>query len=142
MVIDARGRLLGRFNLIDAAVVVLAVALGGMGYVGYTVVRLRPPAITGVMPARVTTSTATGLQLTGRYFRPYFNAFVSRTGEPYSLPSARAAEYLIGTPTAVELRLPPLEAGTYDIHLYDGGHEVARRELAFSIDRPPSRTGS
>ena len=123
----------GRVNLIDLAAALCMAVLAGMGGLAYTIVRVRPPIINAVTPAALAPNTPARVQLTGHYFRPYLRAFVARTGAADFRSSARAVELLIGMPTAVELRLPALETGTYDIRLYDGEDQVARRDSAFTV---------
>jgi Domain of unknown function (DUF4330) len=142
MLIDARGRLFGRFNLVDTVVVALGVVVAAGVGVAYAAARAKPPAITGVAPATVAAGRRAALQVTGRHFRPYFNAFVARTGAADSVRASREVEFLIGTPTTVELRLPPLDPGSYDIRLFDGSQEVARREMAFLVETLAVHQGS
>lgn len=137
--IDARGNLFGHLNVVDVAVVAGLVALASAGTLAYSAWRVRPPEIAAVTPTTMRMNTPAVVRLTGRNFRPYLNAYVVRTGEP--LPSGRSVPFLIGTPTTVELRLPALGPGTYDIHLRDGADDVARRESAFKVARPGEGPG-
>lgn len=139
-IIDDRGRLLGRFNLLDLSVTLAIVVLVPMGYVAFRVFRTPSPVITAVTPSALAVDAPRRIRLTGEHFRPYLGAFVSKTDEPYSvvnrLPNTQQATFLIETPTLVELALPPVGPGTYDIHLYDEAQEVATRTAAFTIAQP------
>jgi hypothetical protein len=143
-VIDARGRLFGRFNLIDVVAALFVVLLVPMGYVAYRVFRIPPTAITTVTPNTITPGPGRRLKLTGRNFQPYLVAFVSKTGEPYSmlnrLPESLQASFLVETPTNVEVGLPPITPGTYDIHVYDESREVAYMKEAFIVTDVPRAT--
>lgn len=132
--IDSRGGLFGRVNLIDAvAAVALAMSVTA-GVLAYRVVRIHEPVITAVSPPMPAASDTMRVGLTGRHFRPFLKAFVvARGSESSAIARAQPVQFWIGTPTAVELRLTALEPGSYDVQLYDGQRLVARRESAFTI---------
>jgi hypothetical protein len=143
-VIDERGQVLGRFNAIDFAAIVVVIVLIPMGYVAWRVVRQPVPVIESVTPSTLTTDPPVRVRMRGEHFRPYLNAFLLKTNEPHSIPqrvsdNARA-EFLVETPTEVELQLPDLDPGTYDIYLYDEGRELAHKTAAVTLtlgERPP-----
>jgi hypothetical protein len=143
--IDTRGRLFGRVNLVDAAVALFVLALIPLGYAAYRIFRIPPPTIAGVTPGTIAIDAPQRLTLTGQHFRPYLIAYVSRTGEPFSLnprvtPEVQQARFLIDTPTVVEIELPLVGPGTYDLHLFDEAQEVAFKQAAFTIVGPPPMT--
>jgi hypothetical protein len=142
--IDDHGRLFGRFNLVDVVVALAVLLILPLGYAAYRVFRTPSPIITGVTPTRLAIDAPRRVRLSGQHFRPYLGAFVSRTDEPYSvvnrLPNTQQATFLIQTPTLVELALPPVGPGTYDIHLYDEAQEVANLTAAFTIAAPQPGT--
>jgi hypothetical protein len=145
MFIDSRGRLFGRINLVDMAVVAFVVALLPMSYVAYRVFRIPPPEILSVSPTTLTAETPRRLKMTGRHFRPYLGAFVAKNGAPFSLNrhlpiDSQQATFLVETPDEVELALPPIEQGVYDIHLYDEALEVASFPKAFVVAPLPRVT--
>jgi hypothetical protein len=123
-IVDERGRLFGRFNLIDASVVAVVVLLLPIGYAAYALFRPAPIRITSVTPNRVERGHVTHLRLKGEHFRPYLRAEVGRL-QPTS--------FLIETPTAGEIVLPDIDPGTYDIALFDEAEEVARLKDAVTI---------
>lgn len=137
-VIDERGALFGRFNLIDAAVAMFVLVLVPMGYVAYRVFRVPPPVIASVAPPSLAPNVPRRIRVTGEHFRPYLKAFVAKTGEPFSLsdrlPNSEEVVFLIETPDVVELKLPDLPPGSYDLYLYDEGREIAKRTPAFTIE--------
>jgi hypothetical protein len=136
MLIDSHGRLFGRFNLVDVAAALFVIVLVPMSVVAYRVFRIPPPEILSVTPATLVADAPRRLRLTGRHFRPYLGAFAAKTGEPFSSRTpveTMQATFLVETPNEVEIALPPLGPGTYDIHLYDTAREVASRQAAFTI---------
>jgi hypothetical protein len=129
-VIDARGRVFGRVNLIDAAVTLLIASVTACGAIAFVVIRPRPPIVTRVVPQTLAAGTPSRLHLDGRDFRPYLRAAIVSSGG--TLPVA-SAPILLGTTRVAELPLPPLSAGAYDIRIYDGGREIAVCERAFIV---------
>ena len=107
-------------------------------------VQLPSCTVSNLNTSRIAIDGPRRIRLTGEHFRPYLGAFVAKTDEPYSvvnrLPNTQQATFLIETPTLVELALPPVGPGTYDIHLYDEAQEVAVRTAAFTIAQPQSLT--
>lgn len=142
-VLDERGSVFGRFNLIDLAAVVVVIVLIPMGFVTYRVFRQPRPVIESVAPKTLRADSTRRVRLEGRNFRPFLNAFVAKANEPFSVPmrvpETVQAIFLIETPTVVELQLPNVPPGTYDIYLYDEGREVAHVPSAVTLtagDRP------
>ncbi|MBI3494349.1 MAG: hypothetical protein HY047_21590 [Acidobacteria bacterium] len=142
-VIDARGNVFGRFNLIDVAVAAFLVVLVPMGYVASRVLRSPKPELLEVTPRTLTPEMPRRVRVTGRHFRPYLVAFVAKSSEPFVLKipiESQQATFLIDSPTVVELALPPVEAGTYDIHIFDEAQEVASLQSAFTVAPLPRNT--
>jgi len=143
MFIDSHGRVFGRFNLVDAAVVLFVIVLVPMSYIAYRVFRVPPPEILSVTPKTLTAEMPRRVRLAGRHFRPYLGAFVAKTGAPYSLDQrlpldAMQGTFLVITPDEVEIALPPMVGpGTYDIHIYDEALEVASFQAAFTLAALP-----
>lgn len=138
--VDARGRVMGRVNLIDAAVVVFVLLAIPMAFVAYRVVRVPVPIMTSVTPASLAVNGPLEVRVTGEHFRPFLRAYVSPTAVHLwvdDLHDDQRANYLIETPSAIELQLPhDLRAGSYDLYLFDEGRAVAHRASAFTITAP------
>jgi len=136
-VIDERGSLFGRYNLIDLAAVVMVVVLIPMAYVAYRVFRQPAPVITSITPSTMSVDSARRVRITGQHFRPFLSAFVAKTDDPYAIPGnfpeTMRMQFMIETPTAVELVLPSVPPGTYDLYLYDEGRNVAHQASAFTL---------
>jgi hypothetical protein len=135
--IDSRGRLFGLLNLIDAAVVLFVLAIVPIGFATYRVFRVPSPEITSVTPAAQPPGPDRRIRLAGQNFRPYLRAFVNRAGQPFSLvngnPEFTEGRFLVETPTLVEIKLPELPPGAYDLRLFDERQQVAERLNAFTI---------
>jgi hypothetical protein len=135
--IDSRGRLFGLMNVIDAAVVVFALAIVPIGFAAYRVFRVPAPEITSVTPATQPPGPDRRIRLAGHDFRPYLRAFVNRAGQPFSLvngnPEFTEGRFLVETPTLVEIKLPELPPGAYDLRLFDERQQVGERLNAFTI---------
>ena len=142
--IDDRGRLFGRFNLIDVAVALFVAILLPMGYVAYRVFRRPPPMIASVTPSTLRFDAPPRVRLNGSQFRPYLNAYTAKAGDPFALnnrtPGSLQAVFRLETPTVAEITFPPLAPGAYDVYLYDASQEVARMTSAFAITAPPPVT--
>ena len=130
----------GRVNLIDAGVVLFAVLVIPVSIAAYRIFSVSRPEIAKVEPVVLTIDGDHRVRLTGRHFRPYLKAFFGRTGEPFSLldpgepdSGKNQATLRVETPSIVELTLPDVAPGTYDLYLYDEGREVARRTSAFTV---------
>ncbi|MBI4381921.1 MAG: DUF4330 family protein, partial [candidate division NC10 bacterium] len=126
--IDDRGRLFGKVNLIDAAVGLLFLLLIPLGYGAFVLFRPPAPQITAVEPSTLSEGKDLRVQLRGKNLRPFLRAFIG---------TQVAKGYLAESPNLAEVRLPDLGAGTYDLVLYDETQEVARRPGALTIVPPP-----
>lgn len=120
--IDERGRLLGKVNLIDAAVGLLFLFLIPLAYGAYALFRTPPPQITA-MEAVTLNDQGWRVKLRGKDLRPFLQAFAG----------GHMGEFLIESPSRAEVQLPKLETGTYDLALYDQAKEVARLVGAVTI---------
>ena len=142
--VDDRGRLLGRINIIDLALAVFVLVLLPIGYTAVRLFRVPQPDIQRVEPAAQPAGSGLRLRLHGRDFRPYLKVFVSPTGEPFSLiartPAGIEGRLLVETPSVVEVELPALLPGQYDLYLFDETQEVAHRAGAFVLTPPPGAT--
>lgn len=140
--IDNRGRLFGRMNLIDAALLVFLVALLPIGVLTFRLFQESPPRIDTVQPASQAAGPTRRIRVKGANFRPYLRVFVNRTGEPFSLVGHTAepteGHFLIESPSEVEILLPPVAPGSYDLYVFDEARQVLAHPSAFTIEPPPS----
>jgi hypothetical protein len=127
--IDNRGMLFGRLNLIDAVAGLGALFLVILGYGAYVLFRTPPPRLVSVDSYTGTLLEGPGevVRLQGQSMRPYFLATVG----------TQSARFLFHTPQDALVQLPILEAGTYDLVLYDVAQEVARLTNGITIEETP-----
>lgn len=139
-IVDDRGRLFGVVNLIDFAIAVAAVAAIGLGVAAYRVFQIPDPVLERVEPAELVLAASPRITLGGRHMRHYLRAFVPRSGEPFAvttnLPDGPEARAVSVTEDRMELALPTLMPGTYDLYLFDDARRVAYRAHAFTIVPP------
>lgn len=126
--IDDRGRLFGKWNVIDVAVVVVVLLMLPIAYGAYVLFRTPVPVITTVEPKQIPVHQPATVRITGDHFRAFLRARVGTTDGPF----------LIQSPTAAEIKLPEtLDAGSYDLTLYDESRELIRLPGAITIAPPP-----
>jgi len=128
-IIDERGRIAGRVNIIDvlvvaAALIVLPAAIGA-----YLLFRNPPAKLTAINPARLYEGNKVKVEVTGRDLRPFMRV---------SFNDVQGDSFLIATPRSALVDLPPLGPGVYDVVLYDYRQEVDRLPKAFTIMPAPS----
>jgi hypothetical protein len=128
--IDERGRVFGRINLIDFALLAFVVVLLPLGYGAYLVFRAPPPQIRAVTPNPVTFKRGEQrVRVTGEYLRPFMKA---------TLGQYDARAFLVEHATSAELIFVDLPVGTYDLALFDAAQEVARMPHALTVVPPPA----
>lgn len=117
MLIDDRGRLFGRWNLIDAFLVFVACCLIPLAYAAYALFRTPMPVIESITPTQLVEGQSSLVTLTGRDFRPYLRVRIGTV----------EGGVLFEDPSRAEVRLPQgLPAGTYDLAVYDEARELLR----------------
>ena len=128
--IDDRGRVFGKINLIDLALIVFALMLVPLGYGAYLLFRTPPPQLLGVSPNPLAFKKGEQrVRITGEHLRPFLRATIGRKD---------ARNFLIESPTAAEVVFDELPPGTYDLALFDPSEEIARLPNALTIAPPPA----
>lgn len=131
--IDRHGRVFGRFNLVDALLVLLVLIAMPAAYAAHRLFRDPPPSLTRVWPASVEQGATRLIEIQGEHLRPYMRI---------SFGDQQAAGFQYYGPQQAFVPAPAaLEPGAYDVVLYDYMREVARLPKAFSVSgpmRPPS----
>lgn len=126
-VIDDQGRIFGKVNIIDAAVLIVVCLLIPLAYSAYLLFRVPPPQVLAVEPARVSQST-TEVMIRGQYLRPYLRMSVGD----------KPAGFFFGTPERGMIALPQLPPGTHDVVLYDETQELGRLSGGLVVTEPSS----
>ena len=124
-IVDDRGRVFGRLNLVDCALVVFVIVLVPMAYGAYLLFREPQPTLTEVAPRSLQQGPGQQVEIHGQHFRPYMRATF---GDEQGL-----AFWFVNAGTAV-VPLPALKPGQYDIVLYDYMREVGRLPKALTIE--------
>jgi hypothetical protein len=127
-IVDQQGRLFGRLNLLDAAVLVLLAGLIPIGYAAYVLFREQPPLVTEVSPNRVSQAPEVRVTIKGKNFRPYMRV---------SAGNHQAVEFLFRSTTEAEVPFAGLPPGDYDLVLYDQAQERFRLPKALSVTPGP-----
>ena len=128
-IIDDRGRVFGRLNLVDAAVAALVLVLLPAAYGAYVLFREPLPKLIAVVPATVKRSPALQVEVQGENIRPYMRV---------SFNDVQGRTFLFNTPKSAVVQAADLPPGTYDIVLYDYGQEVSRLPRAFTVEPLPA----
>jgi len=138
-IVDSKGRLFGRLNLIDAAALAVLIALVPALLAGYRAFRARPITVTGITPKRLEIGAPARFQITGTAFQPYLQVFLAKAGEPFAMEEVNRSQYmgtyLLASPSLVEVTFPDLERGTYDLYLAEHGRVISSRPAAFTVSQ-------
>ncbi len=123
-IVDDRGRLGGRVNLIDAVAAMVILVLIPVAYGAYLLFRTPVPKLVSIEPTRLLQGRNLKVVVNGTNLRPFmrvaFNTIQGRT-------------FLIASPKWAQIDLPELEPGTYDVQLFDYMQEVDRLPKALTI---------
>jgi uncharacterized protein DUF4330 len=127
--IDDRGRLFGKVNLIDFALIVFVLVLVPVGYGGYLLFRMPTPRLVSVTPNPLVFKKGDQrVRISGENLRPFMRATVGKID---------AKAFLVERRDAAEIVFDELPIGTYDLAVYDFTEEVARLSNAITIAPPP-----
>ena len=137
--IDSRGRLFGRINLFDAAIVVFAIVLIPIAYGTFLLFRTPKPIITSVRRVEITKEErrvggpglTAKLKVQGTGLRPLLRAFID---------DVPAIGFVFENPNSADVLVGAVPPGSHDLILYDGAQEVARAAHAVTVQpAPPPR---
>src|SRR5712691_570806 len=96
-VIDDRGRLFGKVNLIDAIVAIVVLGLIPLAYGAFLLFRVPKPKITAIAPAQVVEHQAASVEVTGEDLRPFLLAKIGII----------ATDFFVQSPKRAEIKVPP-----------------------------------
>jgi len=131
--IDTRGRLFGRFNLVDATVAAFILLLIPLAYGTSLLFRPAQPRMDSVTPSLITKEerrVSTGGRLMAKFkvrgtgFTPLLRA---RVGD------VDAIGFVFENPNSADVLVGPVPPGAHDLVLLDGVQEVARARQAITI---------
>jgi hypothetical protein len=122
--VDDRGRLFGRLNVVDAVLGVLALSLIPLGIASYTLFRTPPPVLSAVEPVTIVSDAKLRITVRGANLRPYMRV---------SLGNYQGRSFLFLNTTEAEVEFADVPPGVYDVVLYDVTQEQARLPKALTI---------
>ena len=138
--IDTRGRLLGRVNLVDAAIGAFVLIVIPIAYGTFLLFRSPVTTITSVTRVPITkeerrlaggSRLSAKLKVRGSGFRPMLRA---------SIDDTPALGFVFENPNSADVLVGEAAPGTHDLIVYDGVQEVARSAKAVTIQAvPPAR---
>jgi len=131
-IVDDRGRVFGRWNIVDTVVVCAAVGVIVMGYGAFLLFRTPAPTLVSVTPAQIVSQESRTLYISGEKLRPYLNVRVGMAIAPL----------LLEGPSTAQVTLPGLSEGAYDIVLLDESQELARLVGALIVEPLQTRYAS
>ena len=123
-IVDERGRIAGRVNLIDLFVALLIVVVIPVAYGAYLLFRTPTPILSSVSPSTLYQGPNLRIGITGKNLRPFMRV---------SFDAIQGRTFLIGSTTTADVDLPDLPPGSYDVALYDYAQEVGRLPKALTI---------
>lgn len=126
-VIDSQGRVFGRFNLVDALLVVLLMVALPAAYAARVLFRDPPAHLSAIAPTAVDQGAERLIEITGLNLRPYMRV---------SFGTTQAASFQFYGTSQAFAPMPALEPGAYDVVLYDHAREVARLPQALTVTGP------
>jgi hypothetical protein len=144
VIVDARGRLFGRVNLVDAAAIALVLLLIPVAVVSWRVFRVPVPSVSSIEPAvQDWRPTNLRIKVHGQHLRPYLTFFINRPDEPFfvdnRMPATKMAPVVTVTPTFVEVRVPDVRPGVYDLYLFDQSQMLQHLPRAFTLAVPATK---
>ena len=138
--IDDKGRLFGRVNIVDASVVLFLVFLIPLAYGTALLFRPAMPRIESVGRVDITNEErrivgggsllTAKLKVKGTAFNPMLRA---------SVGGAPALAFVFENPNSADVLVGQVPPGAHDLVLFDGVQEVARAKGAVVIDTPSTR---
>ncbi len=139
-IVDDRGRLFGRMNLVDLATAGFVLFLIPVAFATFLLFRTPKPEITSVTQVPITREErrvvvggylSAKLKVRGSGLRPMLRATVD---------AAPTLGFVFETPNSADVLVGSIPSGVHDLVLWDGVQEVARAQKSVVIRPiPPSR---
>lgn len=123
-IVDERGRVFGRWNLLDVALLVLLVGLIPLGYAAFLLFRDQPPKLVSIEPKQLQQTDGFTVHIKGENFRPYMRL---------SIGAQQGREWQFKSTEEADVQFPSVPPGTYDVILFDQAQERFRLPQALTI---------
>jgi hypothetical protein len=123
-VVDDRGRIGGKVNLIDAVIAVVVLGLIPVAFGAYLLFRTPAPKLLAVTPGTLNQGGNLRVTISGQNLRPYMRV---------TFDTIQGQSFLIGSTTYALVELPDLKPGTYDVRLWDYRQLLAELPKALTI---------
>jgi len=123
-IVDDRGRVAGRVNLLDAFVAVFLLVVVPLGYGAYLLFRTPKPKLVGIAPTTIYQGPNVRIGISGLNLRPFMRV---------SFDTIQGRTFLIGSTKFAAIDMPDLAPGTYDVVLFDYMQEVDRLPKALTV---------
>jgi hypothetical protein len=123
-IVDERGRIGGKVNVIDAVIAVIVIGLIPVAFGAYLLFRTPAPRLISVAPATLYQGSNLRVTINGENLRPFLRVTFNGT---------QGQSFLIGNTKYAVVELPDLPAGTYDVILWDYRQEMGRLPKALTI---------
>lgn len=136
IVIDERGRLFGRVNVVDGLVASVLLLMIPLAYATYLLFKPSAARIDSVTEAPITTteerinlsgSLLAKFKVKGSGFTPLLRA---------QIDGIDALAFVFESPTSADVLVGPIPPGPHDLILLDGRQEVARANGSISVEPP------
>jgi len=122
--VDDRGRVGGKVNVIDAVIAVVILGLIPVAFGAYLLFRTPTPTLTNVDPGRLYQGKNLQVTISGENLRPFMRI---------TFNDIQGRSFLIGNTTYAVVELPDLDPGTYDVVLWDYKQEMARLAKGLTV---------
>lgn len=123
-IVDDRGRLAGRVNLLDAIAALVIVVLIPIAYGSYLLFRSPQPKLLSIAPDKVYQGPNLRIDVMGTNLRPFMRV---------SFNSIQGRTFMIANTKWAQVDLPLLDPGVYDVVLYDSMQEIGRLPKALTV---------
>src|SRR5438552_7761141 len=123
-IVDDRGRVGGKVNLIDAVIAVVILGLVPVAFGAYLLFRTPEAKLLAVTPATVHQGANLRVTITGQNLRPFMRV---------TFNGIQGQSFLIGNTTFAIVELPELKPGIYDVGLWDYRRSLALLPKALTI---------
>lgn len=123
-VIDDRGRVFGRINLIDLAAAMFLFVLIPVAYGAYLLFRTPPAKLTSIAPDKLYPGPNQRVRIQGLNLRPFMRVAFGGT---------QGVTFAIASTTSAEIEVPDLAPGSYDVELFDYRQLVDRLPKGLTV---------